>query len=140
MAIDLLDHESVEVEADVTVHDIDELVRQIENVRAELRRSWLVASVQLVSAVVLLVVCGAVAAARVEPHWTGLLLPGVAVALVLFAVGYAIASGRERRHAVRALREYLSLLRQTTPAFVRQGRISELRWATIKIMLSRYGI
>ena len=65
------------------------------------------------------------------------------VALVTAAVGYMIGRNDGRVAASRIepeLSELLLLLRQTAPALVQQGKISELRWATIKIMLSRYDI
>ncbi len=67
----------------------------------------------------------------------------VAVAAVTFAVAVAlfcIAAARSLRNLYKQHLEYVELLREVGPALADSGQISPLRWATIKIQLSQYGI
>lgn len=138
MAIELTVQECAEQPA----HDIDELVRRVEQLDNRLATSpW----VTLAGVGLMAFVC------CVTAVWVLLPLLGLwwllgSAGLIAFGVAtVAYMIGRRDGHlAARRIEaelgELLQLIRQAAPALVQQGKLSELRWATIKIQLSRYGI
>jgi len=130
-------------EAHATAQDIDELIRWIEYLDGRLALPPFIA----IAAVGLMAfVFGVVMLLALLPLLMGLwgLIGGAGiVALATATVGYLIGRHDGCVAASRIepeLAELLDLVRQTAPALVQQGKLSELRWATIKIQLSRYGI
>jgi len=143
MATDLLVREGMEEVGNgiyTAVHDIDELIRQIESIDAKVSRLSLMSIVSVSLVISIITTLTGNSMVRDRTWWSTELIWLLSVLLIPTCASFAIYVGWDNTRARSVRTQLLQLLRQTAPALVHQGKLSELRWATIKIMLSRYGI
>ncbi len=128
-------------DSEVTAQDVEELVRLVER----LERFHSGSALRPFAVATLVILCGGILYATSAIVWPTESTTRFVAQLVTVTATSSVCFFLGRRHGwQRATQaehsELLQLLRQIGPALVQQGRLSELRWATIKIQLSRYGI
>ena len=143
MATDLLAKELPGVDEDegrdATTEDLDQLVSQLDAIDARCSRTFLASMLSTVTALALNLNL-AIWSLSDRVGWMYDLSRLLSFLLTPAALAYALESSVERSRLARTRLEFARLLRVVAPALLHRGVISHLRWKTIRIILSRYGI